>query len=134
MPRYPSRAELEELVSNLDKGKGNQAAFLSRVSPNVDWEVMGSGRFHTLKDWKEGALDPINSALKEPLQLRVRNVIGGDREWAVVELTADSTCKNGMQYPQRYAWVMRFDENGIIVQVRAYLDTQLVQKAMDGNT
>lgn len=42
MPRYPSRAELEELVSNLDKGKGNQAAFLSRVSPNVDWEVMGS--------------------------------------------------------------------------------------------
>lgn len=43
-------------------------------------------------------------------------------------------CDIGMQYPQRYAWVMRFDENGIIVQVRAYLDTQLVQKAMDGNT
>lgn len=39
----------------------------------------------------------------------------------------------GMPYPQRYAWVMRFDERGVIVQVRAYLDSALVQKAVESN-
>lgn len=69
-----------------------------------------------------------------------------------VELKADAVCKNGMPYPQRYAWAMRFDQKGIIVQaslgctvhaliaadfcpkVRAYLDSALVQKAVDENT
>ena len=61
-----------------------------------------------------------------------------------------------MEYPQRYSWVMRFDENNIIVevgllhmrsvftgtlrvadrspQVRAYLDSAMVQKAVDSNS
>jgi ketosteroid isomerase-like protein len=39
-----------------------------------------------------------------------------------------------MPYPQRYAWLLRFDEKGIIVQARAYLDSALVQKAVDGNS
>ena len=38
-----------------------------------------------------------------------------------------------MEYPQRYCWVMRFDDKGIIVKVRAYLDSALVQKALDQN-
>ena len=57
-----------------------------------------------------------------------------------------------MPYHQRYAWVMRFDLNNTIVQVgnftswsieydagnsrlqvRAYLDSALVQKAVDFN-
>ncbi len=34
--------------------------------------------------------------MKNPVQLKVRSVIGGgDEEWAVVELIFDSTCKNG---------------------------------------
>jgi len=52
------------------------------------------------------------------LKLKVVNVMGGgDEAWAVVELEANAVCKNGMDYPQRYAWVMRFDETGTIVQV-----------------
>ena len=35
----------------------------------------------------------------------------------------------GMEYPQRYAWIMRFDQNGTIVEVcgrhRAYSGLQL---------
>lgn len=34
-----------------------------------------------------------------------------------MELMADSVAKNGMDYQQRYSWVMRFDEQGIIVEV-----------------
>ena len=93
--------------------------------------------------WKQGALGKINAVMQEPLRLHVVNVVGGgDDPWAVLELEANGTCKNGgfsvqllghrarflgallmrigpgMAYPQRYAWMLRFDEKGIIVQVR----------------
>lgn len=79
---------------------GNAEAFFARVSPDVDWELMGhhplAGRFTSLAEWKAKALQPINVVLKEPLRLKVRNIVGGgDQEWAVVELFADATCKNG---------------------------------------
>ena len=39
----------------------------------------------------------INRVLRDPLKLKVINVIGGgDEEWAVVELKADAVCKNGV--------------------------------------
>jgi ketosteroid isomerase-like protein len=61
-------------------------------------------------------------------------VVGGDpQDWATVELEADALQKNGNPYNQRYAWVMRFDDKGMIVQVRAYLDSALVQQAVDDN-
>ncbi|KAK3629147.1 hypothetical protein LTR56_016151 [Elasticomyces elasticus] len=120
----PSRSEIEKLASHL--ATSDPSPFFERVSPDVVWDVMES--------WKKGALGVINERLKEPLKLKVVNVLGGgDQDWATVELEANSVCKNGMEYPQRYAWVMRFDENGTIVQVRAYLDSALVQKAVDQN-
>lgn len=39
----------------------------------------------------------------------------GLRGW--VGVTDEELQMVGMPYPQRYAWVMRFDENGTIVQV-----------------
>jgi ketosteroid isomerase-like protein len=88
-----------------------------------------------LEAWKKDALGKINAVLESPLQLRVVNVVGGgDQPWAVLELEADGVCKNGMPYPQRYAWVLRFDDEGIIVQAKAYLDSALVQKAVDSNS
>lgn len=32
-----------------------------------------------------------------------------------------------------YCWVMRFDESGMIVQVRAYLDTNLLTETLRSN-
>ncbi|KAK0932540.1 hypothetical protein LTR29_015868 [Friedmanniomyces endolithicus] len=121
----PSRADIEKLCSHL--ATSDQSPFFTRVSPHVVWDVMES--------WKKGALGVINERLQQPLQLKVVNVVGGgaDQDWATVELEANGVCKNGMPYPQRYAWVMRFDESGTIVQVRAYLDSALVQKAVDQN-
>ncbi|RMZ26861.1 hypothetical protein D0859_09068 [Hortaea werneckii] len=122
----PTKTEIETLCSHL--GTSDPSPFFDRVSPDVVWDVMEA--------WKQGALGTINQILREPLALKVVNVVGGgrDQEWALVELEANAVCKNGMPYPQRYAWVMRFDETGIIVQVRAYLDSALVQKAVDSNS
>ncbi|KAK1053574.1 hypothetical protein LTR74_016255 [Friedmanniomyces endolithicus] len=153
----PSRADIETLCSHL--ATSDQSPFFKRVSPDVVWDVMGThpaaGHFTSLgepsaisatpssnmvliqspESWKKGALGVINERLQQPLHLKVVNVVGGgaDQEWATVELEANGICKNGMPYPQRYAWVMRFDDRGTIVQVRAYLDSALVQKAVNQN-
>ncbi|KAI6865124.1 hypothetical protein KC338_g5185 [Hortaea werneckii] len=121
----PTKTEIETLCSHL--GTADASPFFDRVSPDVVWDVMEA--------WKQGALGTVNRILREPLALKVVNVVGGgrDQDWALVELEANAVCKNGMPYPQRYAWVMRFDERGIIVQVRAYLDSALVQKAVESN-
>ena len=120
MAPYPTKPEIEELCSHL--ASDNPAPFFDRVSPNVVWDVMGThpaaGHFTNLESWKQGALGTINKCLDRPLELKVRNVCGGgDQDWACVELMADSVAKNGMEYQQRYSWVMRFDEKGVIVQV-----------------
>ncbi|GAB7343166.1 hypothetical protein MBLNU457_1237t2 [Dothideomycetes sp. NU457] len=97
-PRYPDQKEITTLFENLSNG--NAEAFFSCVSSNVDWELLGqhplAGRYRNLADWKKGALEPINKVLREPLKLKVRNVVGGgEQEWASVELFADAVCKNG---------------------------------------
>ncbi|KAK3716368.1 hypothetical protein LTR37_006518 [Vermiconidia calcicola] len=137
MAPYPSRTDIELLASSL--GTSDPSPFFDRVSPNVVWDVMGThpaaGHFTSLDDWKKGALGKINAVLKEPLSLRVKNVVGGgDQAWAVLELEANGVCKNGMDYPQRYSWWLHFDDKGIVYEARAYLDSALVQKAVDSNT
>ncbi|KAH9835084.1 Tubulin gamma chain [Teratosphaeria destructans] len=68
--------------------------------------------------WRKNAFGVIQRVLEKPLRLSVRNVIGGrPQSWAVLELEAHSRCKNGLHYDQDYAWVMKFDEEGMIVHV-----------------
>jgi ketosteroid isomerase-like protein len=63
--------------------------------------------------------------------LKVKNIIVYD-ETAVVELESISTALNGKPFNNTYCWVCRF-ENNIIVGVRAYVDSALVQMVIDEN-
>ena len=64
--------------------------------------------------------------LRDDAQLSVVNVmVSGD--WAIVELRADATAKNGMRFDNSYCWLARFHD-GKIVEVRAYLDRALVAR------
>ena len=56
--------------------------------------------------------------------------VSGDT--AIVEMTSTSTALNGRPYPQKFCWVTRFVD-GLIVEVRAYLDSVLVQQVIDEN-
>lgn len=59
--------------------------------------------------------------------------MNASRRSKCIEDDADSRMQ-GMEYNQRYAWVCRFNEKAIIVEVRAYLDSALVNKAIDQNS
>lgn len=41
--------------------------------------------------------------------------------------------REGYKYDQAYSWVMRFNEDHKVVQVRAYLDSAMVKQAMEEN-
>lgn len=55
-----------------------------------------------------------------------------DGDWAIVELRSHATAADGMRFDNRYCWVMRF-AGDTIVEVRAYLDSALVQELIDRN-
>jgi hypothetical protein len=61
----------------------------------------------------------------------VEDLIVKDDE-AVVELHSLATAKNGMRFDNRYCWVVYF-RDGVIVRVRAYLDSAMVARLFEEN-
>ena len=49
-----------------------------------------------------------------------------------MEMESLSTALNGMLFNNTYCWVVRF-KNDLIVEVRAYVDSALVQMVIDAN-
>lgn len=71
---------------------------------------------------------------EHPVWPKVQNIVGGgpNEEWAVVEMTNQSMTKTGLEYNNTFAWATRWNTEGKIVQVRAYLDTALVRDIVEG--
>ena len=117
-------------------GEGRSDDFFARVSPTVDWTVMGShalsGRYTELATFRQSTFGRLNPRMESPLALKVTNVIvsGGQ---AAVELSADGKQKSGKPFDNKYCWVVRYDEKGMVVQVRAYLDGELVNETIRKN-
>ncbi|KAK5086557.1 hypothetical protein LTR05_003725 [Lithohypha guttulata] len=134
----PSQEEVLDLFSQLAKQE-TQKNFFAQVRDDVNWWIVGStpmSRTYTSKqDFQNATLEILNKkVLGQPLCMRVVNVVAG-KDQAVGELEAiDATCRNGLEYPMRYCWVLHFDDDGKIDRVRAYLDTELLSKAIAQNS
>ena len=114
---------------------GDPAAFFAHVAEDVDWTVMGThplaGRYRSRADFVRGTFARLAQALGQGARLVVTHVlVSGD--WAVVELEAHAVAKSGLKFDNKYCWVMRFAQEKV-VQVRAYLDSALVQRVIDEN-
>ena len=124
---------VREIFQGLEKGDG--AAFFQNVDDNVDWTVMGThplaGHYLSKKAFIEGTFAKLGKVLPNGAQLHTENVIvEGDQ--AVVELHSLATARNGMRFDNRYCWVVAF-QDGLIVRVRAYLDSALVARLFEEN-
>lgn len=121
------------LFNNLEGG--NSDDFFQHVATNVQWTVMGThplaGTYHDRDTFIQKTFRRLDNVLKDGVRLRVTNIIIA-HDMAVVELEALSTALNGIPFMNRYCWICRFDQ-GTIVEVRAYLDSALVQKLLDEN-
>jgi ketosteroid isomerase-like protein len=124
---------VREIFKGLENGDG--AAFLEWVSDDVDWIVMGThplaGHYRSKKAFREGTFAKLGQVLQNGAQLHVEDLIVKDDE-AVVELHSLATAKNGMRFDNRYCWVVYF-QKGLIVRVRAYLDSAMVARLFEEN-
>ena len=124
---------VRSLFANLENGRTD--AFFDHVAEDVNWTVTGThplaGTYQTKADFLAHTFDRLNKILKEGVDLRVTNLLV-DGDTAAVELQSLSTALNGKPFNNRYCWIARFS-NGTIVEVRAYLDSALVQQLIDEN-
>jgi len=136
-PAYPTADEIHKIFDSL--ASGDLKTFFSHVDDNVDWRIMGhspmSDHYHDKADFQKRTLGVLNdNVLKEPLRVYVVNVQGGgESDQAAVELKADSVCKNGLKYDMTYCWVLKFNTDRQIERVRAYIDTDLLTRAINEN-
>jgi ketosteroid isomerase-like protein len=124
---------IREIFKELEQGDG--AGFFAHVSEDVDWTVMGThplaGHYHSKSAFIAGTFAKLDEVLPEGAQLYLQHVIVKDDE-AVVELKSMATAKNGMRFDNSYCWIIEFDGE-IIVRVRAYLDSALVDRLFREN-
>ena len=125
--------QVENLFNHLQTGENEQ--FFEKVANNVTWTVLGThplaGTYNTKQDFVSKTFIRLNRILKEGVILKVNNIIVQE-DTAVVEIESLSTALNGMPFDNTYCWIVKF-ENGIIIEVRAYVDSALVQKVIDEN-
>ena len=124
---------VREIFKGLENGDG--AAFFEHVADNVDWIVEGThplaGHYLSKKAFIEGTFTKLSQVLPNGAQLHVEDLLVKDNE-AVVELHSLATAKNGLRFDNRYCWVVYF-RDGVIVQVRAYLDSAMVARLFEEN-
>jgi uncharacterized protein len=125
--------KVENLFKNLETG--NNDDFFKHVSDDVSWTVMGThplaGTYHSKEEFFSHTFRRLNRILKEGVILKVKNVLLQD-ETAVVEMESISTALNGTPFNNTYCWVVYFQDE-VIVEVRAYVDSALVQRVIDEN-
>ena len=124
---------VREIFKGLENGDG--AAFFEHVADNVDWIVEGThplaGHYFSKKAFIEGTFAKLSQVLPSGAQLHVEDLLVKDNE-AVVELHSLATAKNGLRFDNRYCWVVYF-RDGVIVRVRAYLDSAMVARLFEEN-
>ncbi len=124
---------VREIFQGLENGDG--AAFFDLVVDDVDWTVMGThplaGHYLSKRAFIAGTFAKLGQVLPNGTQLRVEHLIDKEDQ-AVVELHSFATAKNGMRFDNRYCWVVYF-RDGVIVRVRAYLDSAMVTRLFQEN-
>lgn len=124
---------VRETFKGLESGDG--AAFFEHVAEDVDWTVMGThplaGHYLGKRAFIEGTFAKLGQVLPQGTQLHVENVIVQEDQ-AVVELRSLAVARNGMRFDNRYCWVLYF-QGGLIVRVRAYLDSAMVARLFEEN-
>jgi ketosteroid isomerase-like protein len=122
-----------KLFRNLSTG--NRSTFFDSVADNVHWSVMGThplaGVYNSKTDFLKHTFERLDKLLKRGVVIRIDHIVVSG-ETAVVEMSSTSTALNGKPFPNTYCWVTQFI-GGLITQVRAYVDSLLVQQLIDEN-
>jgi ketosteroid isomerase-like protein len=128
------RADRIGLFRNLES-PATQPQFWACVAPDVDWTVEGThalaGHYRNKQEFIDATFSRLDGVLQGGVKLEVEQLyVDGDT--TIAELLSTSTTNEGASFDNRYCWVCRFDGD-MIVEVRAYLDSMMVDYTIQRN-
>ena len=139
-PTGPTPTQIRSLLTLLSQPPSGNDQFFASVRDDVIWTVTGksfpSGRWTTKASYRNATWAKIGNLIKPPgVKLEItegeEGIIVGQDRWATADLhTVDTYTNSGVRYDQSYAWHMRFDEEGLIAEVKVWLDTLTLEKVL----
>jgi ketosteroid isomerase-like protein len=125
----------EDLLTLFEKLKNNSSEFFEHVSDHVHWTVMGThplaGEYHSKSEFIKHTFERLEKILKEGSLFEVVDLFI-DGNHAIVEMKSISTANNGKKFGNTYCWIVTF-ENHLIIRVKAYVDSAMVQQTLNEN-
>nr|POE78002.1 hypothetical protein CFP56_09643 [Quercus suber] len=136
---YPDRKYIYDVFQLFnDPPEGTRKFFDYVVDDDVHWQVTGQHRFSgtwtNKKDYYDATWANINLLLadrgyKMEIPGGEEGVIVGQDGWSAIELkTVGTSTKSGVPYQQHYSWHCRWSKEGKIVEVKAFLDADHLEK------
>ncbi|PWY93209.1 hypothetical protein BO94DRAFT_573379 [Aspergillus sclerotioniger CBS 115572] len=139
---YPDRKYIYDVFRLFSDPPEGTKKFFDYVDDNVHWHVTGqhryAGTWTTKKDYYDATWANIGLLLAAPgHNLEVpggeAGVIVGQDGWSAIEMkTVNTRTKSGVPYTQHYSWHCRWNEEGKIVEVKAFLDADHLEKVLGG--
>jgi ketosteroid isomerase-like protein len=132
---YPTREEVYALFSLLETPPTGPPQFFARFSPDVKFFAIGpptsrhAAEYASKDAFMAGGFAKLSKAVRPPgLKFKIVDGIEGVTvdeargRAAVMFDTVDTFTHSGVEYAQHYSWHVKFNEEGMVIEARAYLD------------
>jgi uncharacterized protein len=116
--------------------KGHVAPLFDTMSEDVTWRWMGVSQWSRTFEGKQTIVDKLFAGAAETLSPSSSvevHFIHADGDCVVVEHSGHNELPDGRRYDNNYCWIFQFEE-GLIRQVREYMDTQLVTETFGAHS
>jgi uncharacterized protein len=121
-----NKQRVQEVMGAMSRGR--VAPLFEAMAEDVTWRWMGVNQWSRTFESKQIVVAKLFGGATDTLGpssgIEVRR-IHADGDYVVVEHSGRNEMPDGRRYDNNYCWVLRF-QNGLIQEVREYMDTQLV--------
>ncbi|MEM9257454.1 MAG: nuclear transport factor 2 family protein [Pseudomonadota bacterium] len=112
---------------------GDSGPLFALIADDVLWTVIGttsaSGVFHSKQSLIDEAFGPLLERLEHDLKTTFIDIAAEDDK-VFLRFESLGHATTGVTYHQAYCWAMVM-RDGIIVEITAYLDTDLLRRVME---
>ena len=127
------KSRVQEAMSAMSQGR--TGPLFDLMAEDVTWRWMGVSQWTRTFQGKQMVVDKLFGGVAEDISpsfsVEVHH-IHADGDHVVVEHSGRNELPDGRRYDNNYCWIFRFEE-GLIQEVREYMDTQLVTETFGAN-
>jgi ketosteroid isomerase-like protein len=120
------RQRVQEVMGAMSQSR--VAPLFEAMADDVTWRWMGVNQWSRAFEGKQLVIEKLFGGATEtlgPSSSTTVHRIHADGDSVVVEHSGRNKMPDGRRYDNNYCWVLRF-QDGLIQEVREYMDTQLV--------